>query len=208
MHELVLRGVTIADSPTIEAWATSPHWRHHPLAWLPLELFAIEEAPTLPSYSVGGGSYAMPYGPLDGPEVTLGSVTHLPQVTDTTTEEFSEAAAAAVANWAEESNGRSEAGTYDLVDPVETEALPGLLMTLGLECLNGVGPRKRLALSSCRPEHAWRMLFGRHRPSARITTATTGCRHEVVRARGVGYRAGLSRPGARRIAVLAATDTD
>lgn len=159
VHELALRGVTVAESPATEAWATSPHWRHHPLAWLPLELLAIEETPPLPSYSVGGGSYSMPYGPQDGPGVTLGRVTHLPQVTDTTTEKFSDAAAAAVANWAEESNGHSEAGTYDLAEPVETEALPDLLVTLGLQCLDGVGPRKRLALSSCRPEHAWRMLF-------------------------------------------------
>ncbi|MFF4795620.1 DUF6183 family protein [Streptomyces sp. NPDC001276] len=247
VQELVLRGVTIVESPAIEAWATSPHWRHHPLAWLPLELFAIEEAPPLPSYSVGGSSYSMPYGPQDGPGVTLGSVTHLPQVTDTTTEEFSKAAAAAVANWAEESNGRSEAGTYDLGESVETEALAGLLVTLGLECLNGVGPRKRLALSSCRPEHAWRMLFAAASTGGAYNNGVYGAYGRLAAWRSLTALSGASTtapvgeverniqecdwysfgaatkwfervawdiglvsvaPGARRIAVLAATDTD
>ncbi|MFI5566842.1 DUF6183 family protein [Streptomyces sp. NPDC051740] len=247
VHELVLRGVTIAESPAIEAWATSPHWRHHPLARLPLELFAIEETPPLPSYSVGGGSYSMPYGPQGGPGVVLGRVTHLPQVTDTTTEKFSEAAAAAVANWAEESNGRSEAGTYDLAEPVETEALPGLLVTLGLECLNGVGPRKRLALSSCRPEHAWRMLFAAASTGGAYNNGDYGAYGRLAAWRSLAALSGASTvvpvsevernaqacdwysfgaatkwfervawdiglvsvaPGARRISVLAATDTD
>lgn len=247
VHELALRGVTVAESPATEAWATSPHWRHHPLAWLPLELLAIEETPPLPSYSVGGGSYSMPYGPQDGPGVTLGRITHLPQVTNTTTEKFSEAAAAAVANWAEESNGHSEAGTYDLAEPVETEALPDLLVTLGLQCLNGVGPRKRLALSSCRPEHAWRMLFAAASTGGAYNNGVYGAYGRLAAWRSLAALSGASTaapvnevernaqacdwysfgaatkwfecvawdiglvsvaPGARRIAVLAATDTD
>ncbi|MFJ8545948.1 DUF6183 family protein [Streptomyces sp. NPDC093586] len=247
VHELVLRGVTIAESPAIEAWATSPHWRHHPLAWLPLKLSAIEDAPLLPSYSVDGGSFSMPYGPQDGPGVTLGSVTHLPQVADTTTEEFSEAAAAAVANWAEESNGRSETGTYDLAEPVETERIPDLLATLELKCLNGVGPRKRLALSSCRAEHAWRMLFAAASTGGAYNNGEYGAYGRLAAWRSVAALSGTSTavpfsevernaqacdwysfdaatkwfervawdiglvsvaPGARRMAVLAATDTD
>lgn len=189
----------------------------------------------------------MPYGPQGGPGVTLGSVTHLPQATDTTTEEFSEAAAAAVANWAEESNGRSEAGMYDLAEPVEAKGLPDLLVTLGLECLKGVGPRKRLALSSCQAEHAWRMLFsaastggaynnGEYGAYGRLaawrsiaalsgafTAAPFGEVERNARAcdwysfgaatkwfERVAWDIGLVSvaPGARRMAVLAATDTD
>ncbi|KOT35917.1 hypothetical protein ADK41_23645 [Streptomyces caelestis] len=247
VHEMVLRGVMIAESPAIEAWATSPHWRHHPLAWMPLELSVIEEKPPLPSYSVGGGSYSMPYGPQDGPGVTLGSVTHLPQVTDTTTEEFSEAAAAAVANWTEESNGRSEAGMYDLAEPVEPEGLPDLLVTLGLECLSRVSPRKRLALSSCRAEHAWRMLFAAASTGGAYNNGEYGAYGRLAAWRSVAALSGVPTaapvseveenaqacgwysfgaatkwfervawdiglvsvaPGARRMAVLAATDTD
>lgn len=247
VHELVLRGMTIAESPAIEAWATSPHWRHHPLAWLPLELSVIEEAPPLPSYSVGGASYPMPYGPQDGPGVALGSDTPLPQVTETTTEEFSEAATAVVANWAEESNGRSETGTYELAEPVEAEILPRLMTALGLECLSGVGPRKRFALSACRPEHAWRMLFAAASTGGAYNNGVYGAYGRLAAWRSLTALSGLSMtapvgeveqniqecdwysfgaatkwfecvawdiglmsvaPGARRIAVLAATDTD
>ncbi|WP_406494773.1 DUF6183 family protein [Streptomyces sp. NBC_00846] len=31
VHELVLRGVDVTESPGIAGWATSPHWSHHPL---------------------------------------------------------------------------------------------------------------------------------------------------------------------------------
>ncbi|MET9896635.1 DUF6183 family protein [Streptomyces sp. NPDC006465] len=247
VHEMVLRSVTIAELPAIEAWATSPHWRHHPLAWLPLELSVIEETPPLPNYSLGGGSYSMPYGPQDGPGVTLGSVTHLPQVTDTTTEEFSEAAAAAVANWAEESNGRSETGTYDLAEPVAPKGLPDLLVMLGLKCLDGVGPRERLALSSCQTEHAWRMLFAAASTGGAYNNGEYGAYGRLAAWRSVAALSGASTaapvaevernaqacdwysfgaatkwfervawdiglvsvaPGARRMTVLAATDTD
>ncbi|MCH0568359.1 hypothetical protein I3F60_03640 [Streptomyces sp. MUM 136J] len=247
VHELVLRDITITESSAIKAWATSPHWRHHPLAWLPLKLSVIEGTPPLPSYSVGGASYSMPYGPQDGPGATLGSVTPLPQVTETTTEEFSEAATAAVANWEEESNGRSEVGTYVLAEPIEAEILPALLAALGLECLSGVGPRKRFALSACRPEHVWRMLFAAASTGGAYNNGVYGAYgrlaawHSLTALSGASMTASVGEvqrniqecdwysfgaatkwfervawdiglvsvtPGARRIAVLAATDTD
>ncbi|WP_405594413.1 DUF6183 family protein [Streptomyces sp. NBC_01410] len=246
VHELVLRGVTIGEMPEIEGWATSPHWRRHPLAWLPLELSVIEATPPLPSYSVGGSSYSMPYGPQDGPGVTLGNVTHVPLATETTTEQFGAAVAAAVAR-IEESNGRVEAGTYDLAEPVETGCLPDLLATLGLDCLNGVGSRKRLALASCQPDQVWRMLFaaastggaynhGEYGAYGRLAawrslaalsgTASEAPVGEVERNaqacdwysfgaatkwfERVAWDIGLVSvaPGYRRLAVLAATDTD
>ncbi|WP_458247162.1 DUF6183 family protein [Streptomyces sp. MAI_2237] len=247
VQELVLRGVPIAENPEIEAWATSPHRRRHPLAWLPLELSAIEETPSLPSYSVGGSSYCMPYGVEDHSAVTLGGAADLPSVTDTTTEAFRESAATAVANWAEESNGRNEAGSYDLSEPIHAKALPDLLVTLGLECLSGTGSLERPTLSGCRPEDAWEVLFaaastggaynnGEYGAYGRLaawrslaalsgaaTTASVGEVEEGARAcgwytfgaaskwfRGVAWDMGLlsvSQTG-RRIAVLAATDTD
>ncbi|MFI8300946.1 DUF6183 family protein [Streptomyces nigra] len=60
LQELLLRNVTIAELSAIHAWATSPHWRHHPLAWLPPELSVTEQRPPLPSYSMGGTAYALP----------------------------------------------------------------------------------------------------------------------------------------------------
>lgn len=247
VHELVLRGVTIAELPAVEAWATSPHRHHHPLAWLPLELSVTEETPPLPSYSRGGASYSMPYGAQHGPVVALDSVTPLPHVTETTTQEFGEAATAAVANWAEESNGRSEAGTYELAEPVEAGILPGLMTALGLECLSGVGPRKGFALSACRPEHAWRVLFAAASTGGAYNSGVYGAYGRLAAWRSLTALSGASTtapvgeaerniqecdwyrfeaattwfdrvawdiglvsvtPGARRIAVLAATDTD
>ncbi|WP_250403766.1 DUF6183 family protein [Streptomyces cellostaticus] len=63
-----------------------------------------------------------------------------------------------MANWAEESNGRGEAGTYELAEPVEAEVLPGLLAALGLESLGGVGPPNTPAESEQPPDarQAWR----------------------------------------------------
>jgi hypothetical protein len=45
-QELVLRGVEVRHP-----WAVSPHWRFHPLGWLPLSLTSIEGRPGLPKYS-------------------------------------------------------------------------------------------------------------------------------------------------------------
>lgn len=189
----------------------------------------------------------MPYGLQDGPGVALGSVTSLPHVTETTTEEFGEAAAAAVANWAEESNGRSEAGVYESAEPVEAETLRGLLAALGLECLSGLGPRKRFALSVCRPNDAWRMLFAAASTGGAYNDGVYGAYGRLAAWRSLTALSGASTtapvgevertvqqcdwysfgaatkwfdcvawdiglvsvgPGARRVAVLAATDTD
>ncbi|MFE0357787.1 DUF6183 family protein [Streptomyces nigra] len=247
LQELLLRNVTIAELSAIHAWATSPHWRHHPLAWLPLELSVTEERPPLPSYSMGGTAYALPYGSEGGPNITLGSVTPLPQAIDTTTAEFRSAAATAVANWAEESNGRSEAGSFELAAPVEAAFLPGLLASLGLECLKSVGSDKDFALSACRPENVWRMLFAAASTGGAYNDGVYGAYGRLAAWRSLAALSGTSTaapfgeveqntqkcdwysfgaatewfesvawdiglvsvaPGARRIAVLAATDTD
>lgn len=59
VHEPVLRGVDVTGSPGIAGWATSPHWSHHPLGWLPLTLSDVEGQPDLPSCSARGGSHTM-----------------------------------------------------------------------------------------------------------------------------------------------------
>jgi hypothetical protein len=43
VHEMVLRGAAVTEAPGIARWANSPHWRHHPLGWLPLWLSGVEE---------------------------------------------------------------------------------------------------------------------------------------------------------------------
>lgn len=247
VHELVLRGVPVTEVPEIARWARSPHWRHHPLAWLPLERSVLEEEPPLPSYSVGGSSFGMPYGPHDGPGVPLGRVAKVPAATETTAEDFVAAAAAAVSNWAEESNGRIEARAYDLAEPVESDAVAHLLVALGLECLDGVGPRKRLALSSCEPEDVWETLFAAASTGGAYNNGGYGAYGRLAAWRSLAALSGTSAqapfgevernarrcdwyrfdaasgwfhdvawdvgvvcvaPGRRRLAVLAATDTD
>ncbi|WP_343233944.1 DUF6183 family protein [Streptomyces sp. SID8385] len=66
VHELVLRGVAVDEEPGIARWARSPHWRYHPLGWLPPTRSGMEDGADLPSYSLRGSSHAMPYGPSEG----------------------------------------------------------------------------------------------------------------------------------------------
>ena len=54
VHEMVLRGVVVTKARGIARWASSPHWRRHPLGWLPLSLSGMEEAPAMPHYGIRG----------------------------------------------------------------------------------------------------------------------------------------------------------
>lgn len=154
VHELVLRGVAVEEVPAIARWATSPHWRHHPLGWLPLSRSDVEEHAGLPSYSAGGTGYSTPYGPAGRPAGGVATARPAPGVVETTTEARSTLMASAVANWVDESNGRAEARTFASDAPVDAD--PATFLALGLECLDGA---KVLSVSPCPPAHAWRVLF-------------------------------------------------
>ena len=69
------------------------------------------------------------------------------------------AMAVAVANWADESNGRIEARVFDLAEPVDAKVVPDTLAAVGLECLSGLSGRSRFSISACPPAQAWRVLF-------------------------------------------------
>jgi Family of unknown function (DUF6183) len=84
VHELVLRGVVVAELPGVANWATSPHCKHHPLGWLPLTLSGIEEDPPLPSYSPRGWGHPMPYGSA-GPDLPVTAGARLPRTEECTT---------------------------------------------------------------------------------------------------------------------------
>ncbi len=160
VHELVLRGVDVAEMPGIAGWATSPHWGHHPLGWLPLSLSAFEEEPGLPSYHARGGSWSIPYGRSDdGPQTAPDGTAHVSLTAETTTDAVAEALAAAVSNWSEESNGRIEARTFDLGEPVRVTAVPSMLASLKLESLRGLKASDRAVVSSCPAAQAWRLVF-------------------------------------------------
>jgi hypothetical protein len=158
VHELVLRGVVVAELPGVANWATSPHWKHHPLGWLPLTLSGIEEDPPLPSYSPRGWGHPMPYGPA-GPDRPVAAGARLPRTEECTTRAWAITSAAAVANWAEESNGRVEARVFGLAEPLDADAVPSALRSVGLECLDGIGSKTRFSVSPCPPGWAWQLLF-------------------------------------------------
>ncbi|WP_426504982.1 DUF6183 family protein [Dactylosporangium sp. McL0621] len=56
VHELVLRGVA-ADV----GWAGEPWWREHPLAWLPAALTPLEGRPEVPRYTLSGRGGSIPH---------------------------------------------------------------------------------------------------------------------------------------------------
>ncbi|WP_155354036.1 DUF6183 family protein [Acrocarpospora macrocephala] len=146
VQELVLRKVAVEEIPGVRGWLASPDWRSHPLSWLPLTLCAVEGDPALPQYSVRGGS--VPYWSGIPGETGVPSEAAT-QVTETTTDAAATLIAAAVANWAEESNGRVEARTYTLAGSL------GGFAELGLACLEG----KPATIVPGRPDRAWRLLF-------------------------------------------------
>ncbi|MEV4065280.1 DUF6183 family protein [Nonomuraea dietziae] len=158
VHELVLRGEAVGDLPGIAPWATSLHWRYHPLGWLPLHRSSIEQSPDLPSYSVHGSSYSLPFGPSDneaspapaGDGRTASAV-------ETTTPSAVAEIARAVANWAEESNGRIEIRTFAL--SAASGSIAELLSVLSLDCLAAKGRRSAPSTSACTPSRVWQVLF-------------------------------------------------
>ena len=161
VHELVLRGVAVTEVPGIAPWASSPHWRHHRLGWLPLGLSGVEEAQRLPHYSAWSSAYPGSLGPSEGPGLLRDRAltAFVPAARETTTPSMASAMALAVAGWAEESNGRIEARVFDLAEPVDAQVVPDTLAAVGLECPSGLTERSRFSISFCPPAQPWRMLF-------------------------------------------------
>jgi hypothetical protein len=146
LHELVLRGAEIQHP-----WVASPHWRDHPLAWLPRSLTPLEGRPSIPRYTIGASSHSVPAVTV---EPTHGHGT-VPPATETTTHAVAAAVGSAVANWAEESNGRIEARTFALDAEVEPDAVGDTLLSLGLDSLRGT----EQAPGRCSATQAWQQLF-------------------------------------------------
>ncbi|KJY35524.1 DUF6183 family protein [Streptomyces sp. NRRL S-495] len=169
LHELVLRGAPVAETPGIASWATSPHWRDHPLAALPLVPAEPEREPDLPAYSVDGSSCGFPYpDPEERHPAPRPVAAPVAAVVETTTAATARAMASAVANWAdhpEEPEGRVEARTFAFPEPLEPDAVPGTLVALGLDCLADLGelpePGRKTAFGVVPVEAAevWRLLF-------------------------------------------------
>lgn len=159
VHELVLRGVSVEETPGIAGWARSRHWSRHPLRWLPPTLSDLERGADLPSHGVRGRSHSMPYDSSAGREPALTGGARVPPVRETTTPAAATALGRAVANWAEESNGRVEARVFAMAEPLESPAVPKALGALGLACLRGAGRKTALSVTVHPVAHAWRVLF-------------------------------------------------
>ncbi|MEW2317413.1 DUF6183 family protein [Streptomyces bauhiniae] len=159
VHELVLRGVVVEETPGIARWVTSPHWSHHPLGRLPVRLSDVESRADFPNYGAHGSSHSMPYGPLESRAPMVIADARVPSVEETTTQAAAGAMAKAVANWAEESNGRIEARLFVFAEPLDAGSVPEALLTLGLECLRGAGKKTELSVTACAPAQVWRVLF-------------------------------------------------
>ncbi|MGA4539295.1 DUF6183 family protein [Uniformispora flossi] len=160
VHELVLRDVDVTRTPGIAAWLTSPQWRDHPLARLPLTRGEPEAQPDVPVHSVGGLSFEIAFGPSAHTQRPPAAPADTPPATEVTTPAVADAIAAAVANWADESNGGAEARVFAFARPLDTAAVPAVLPALGLACLEGVHDRAGWAIAAQPPAHAWRILFG------------------------------------------------
>jgi Family of unknown function (DUF6183) len=246
VHELVLRGVDVANTPGIAGWATSPHWRDHPLGRLPLTRSDAEADPVLRHHGVDGESFSLPYGHSVSPPIPVPATGRVLPAKETTTPAWAATAAAAVANWTEESNGRVEARVFELAEPVDADAVPTALLGLGLDCLQGIGKRG-FSVSRYPLSQVWRVLFaaastggaynhgsfaayGRlaaWQSLAYLSGAADSAAIDEVEARsracswyefaadtawflGVAWDFGLAAvaPDRRRLAMVAATDTD
>ncbi|MFI0409469.1 DUF6183 family protein [Actinomadura sp. 3N508] len=245
VQEMVLRDVPVTDTPEIATWTASPRWRGHPLGRLPLTLSDVEEHPDLPQYGRSGLSHGIPYGPSTGRAMAASGSARLPEPEETTTAAAAALIARAVANWAEESNGRIEARVFALAEPLDAESVPIALLTAGLECMSE--PDAELSLNACPPSRAWRLLFaaastgGAYNPGSfgaygrlaawqslaglsgtpddatidEVAAHVRNCAwYDFDAATGwfdrVAWDIGLAAltPDRRRLAVLAATDTD
>jgi hypothetical protein len=137
LHEAVVRRKLSAESTVAQNAAAKLAHHKHPLAVLPLSLLDVEAKLLLTSYSAdGGSSMSMPYGPLH-PQLASVAPPHAVEVqaTETTTPERSRQIAAAVQNWADESNGQIEARIFRVDEPGLSSGIAPMLRQLGLACL-------------------------------------------------------------------------
>jgi hypothetical protein len=195
IHELVLREVALSELQQIAKWAASPHWRHHPLSWLPLELSGIEQERSLPSYSARGvSSYATPYGPTYGRGETkrLMSGPGAPVATEATTAEVAASISAAVENWTQGSNGRIEARVFDFAEEVGDAVVPGAVLASGLECLRDLEAEGAFSVTARTAAEAWRVLFAAASSGGAYNHGCYGAYGRLLAWRSIAALAGIA----------------
>ncbi|MEU8522865.1 DUF6183 family protein [Streptomyces sp. NPDC048577] len=158
VHELVVRGVELADMPEALNWASGPGIGRHPLAWLPLRRSELESGADLPSYSVQASTSSLPFGPVN--EVVQPLPLRSGQfAAHESAEADLSSVPAAVANWADESNGRIEARAFGLEHPLDEPDVPRALLGLGLDCLAGHSHRTDFSVARSTAGAVWSVLF-------------------------------------------------
>ncbi|AUG75475.1 hypothetical protein CFP65_0512 [Kitasatospora sp. MMS16-BH015] len=173
IEELALRGRRAEDAPEAVAWAAaSPFWQEHPLSWLPWRLTPMEGRPTLPHYFAGGSAGGLQYTLPEGARLPGRAAGDLPVVTGN---RLDFALEAAVERWAGRHNGRVESSIHLTDGPVGPDTVHPVLLSLGLDCLEGLATSEHLAVFTTTPAEAWRVLF---------TAASLGGGHDDYRWRG------------------------
>ncbi|MEV6333000.1 DUF6183 family protein [Streptomyces sp. NPDC051909] len=160
VHELVLRDVAVDRIPGIAQWATSPHWRHHPLGGLPLSRSSLEPGLRLLDHRGHDTRHRTGYG-RSGVVAMPVPDTPVPSARDVTAEHpvTETALDTAVTNWTEGSNGVVEARIFDLDEELSPFDVPAALPALGLACLDGIGPKTPLSVGLAHPADVWQTLF-------------------------------------------------
>ncbi len=162
MHEVVLRGTSLADDARAKRFQESLASTGHPLGGLPLALQATErEAPSyMPLYGEKGlvrAIDALTSGPMSVrtiPPPADGASVRAKRVDDAG---VTERMMSAVRPWAEGKNGKAEAKVFTLEPQVAGTALGSwLLRALPLESTNGTA---RLDVSRTGPEGVFGPLF-------------------------------------------------
>lgn len=160
MHEVVLRGTSLAEDARAKRFQERLVREGHPLASMPLETLGVErEVHTyLPLYGdrgIGAAIEALESGSFSArtvPPPADGAAIRVTRAADAAVEKQ---LSAAVAPWTEGGKGRVEAKVFT-VEPAVSSAGSWLLRALALESTTGVA---RLDVSSSPPEEVFGALF-------------------------------------------------
>ncbi|MET9284609.1 DUF6183 family protein [Nocardia beijingensis] len=192
VQEMVLKGVPVTEVPAIAEWTDSPSWHGHPLSWLPLTLSPVEQRPAVPSPEARDRGHTTPFATADMSDAATPHDSPVPSALNITTTARSAAMSFAVTQWAEASNGRVEAEVFELAQPLRPHAVASLLMTLGLECLDGLEQENSFSVSACSAGRAWRILFAAASDGGAYGSGSYGAHGRLAAWRSLAGLSGLA----------------
>ena len=167
LQEIVLRGTHAPENfpAVVRHFHERLHGQNHPLGWLPLSLAPPEVnlRACLRTYQLNGSSCSLPFGPeaaaqSDQPFESA-AVPSRRIVEETTNPAWANQVGVAVANWEQESNGKTEARAFTVKSALSANDVLGpFLLSLDLTCLAGVRPDD-VHLRVATPAEALEVLF-------------------------------------------------